>query len=176
MFPDDKNAIAWVTTAVRELRAAGSWTGRIHIHKLLSTVELLKLANPPFEFALYHYGPYSHDLDSTIALMDAHGLLMHEYPEPGYGPKYGATDLAAGLPPDSTEAEVLRKVAAAFGDRNSKELELLVTCMWVEKREGVKDDTELLARVRELKPKYKPDEINDHIAKARELEKSLTAA
>lgn len=47
----------WVTETVRALQAAGSWTGRIHIHKTLFLAQALKLTSDvPFQFEMYHYG------------------------------------------------------------------------------------------------------------------------
>ena len=163
----------WVAATVKELREAGSWTGRIHVHKLLFTLQVLELAEPPFEFELKHYGPYSPEVDSEFVFMEAYGQLEKQYPMPGYGPRYDvAVDSTPGLEP--TEQTAVRNVAQVFGLRNSRELELIATCLWVQKREGLDDDASIVSRVRELKPKYDTPTIEQHLKKARELEAQLT--
>jgi len=162
----------WVTAAVQALRNAESWTGRIHVHKLLASVELLGLAHPPFDFVLYYYGPYSRELDLTIAEMQAAGLLEREYPQPGYGPRYKVVYEGSGaLTPDQREA--IRNTASAFAQRNSNELELLTTCLWMEKRDGVTDEREIASRVSRLKPKYGIEQIIPYVQNARDLEARL---
>src|SRR4051812_27571202 len=98
---------AWIAVAATSLRRTGSWTGRTHLHKHLFITQALKLADVPFEFELYHYGPYSFQLDSIVAEMEAFGELDKQYPKPGYGPSYQLTALGAEfvqtLPPADKE-------------------------------------------------------------------------
>lgn len=166
---------AWVAAAVKELREQHSWTGRTHIHKLLAIMGTLELADVPFEFELYYYGPYSRDMDFTIAEMEADGLLSKEYSKPGYGPKYNTSSVSVPKLDKPTDLTAIHRAAKAIGARDSKELELIATCLWVEKRENVLSDEKIAARVQELKPKYTPLEIKQHIKLARQLEKSLTS-
>jgi uncharacterized protein YwgA len=166
---------AWVATATEELRRANSWTGRIHLHKLLSTLQLTGLAQQPFEFQLYYYGPYSPDLDATIADMELMGCLDREYVKPGYGPRYKVTR-SPGQHLSAPEKAALCKGAQAFGERKTTELELIATCLWMEKRQGIKDENEIAQRVRKLKPKYTLDEIRQHITKAHQLEAALCSS
>ena len=174
MAPSQKNPEAWVECAVSELREAGSWTGRIHIHKLLAILELAGAANPPFEFELYHYGPYSRELDTTIAEMEFFGQLSHEFPRPGYGPRYEVVD-PASRDLDLPDATAIRKAARALGDRPSSDLELIATCLWLIKRERVSDKTQVVDRVAKLKPKYKNDRdrIQQSFDEACKLEAAL---
>lgn len=52
----DMHAREWVAASINALNRAGSWTGRIHIHKLLFVLKSLGLADPPVRFELYQYG------------------------------------------------------------------------------------------------------------------------
>lgn len=86
---------AWVAAATKALADTGSWAGRTHLHKHLFITHALDLAAIPFDFELYHYGPYSFELDSVVAEMEAFGELDKRYRKPGYGPSYEVTSLAA---------------------------------------------------------------------------------
>lgn len=161
---------AWVGAAVRSLRDVDSWTGRIHIHKLFAIVDLLDLAKQPFPFELYYYGPYSRELDCTIASMDMRGLLEHEYPKPGYGPRY---NLIEDRPSLDVDTATIRRVANAICKYDSRSLELIATCLWVKHREGLDDDAEIVERVRSLKPRYNDDKVKQGLNEARQLEAAL---
>lgn len=167
---------AWLATAVKELNDNGSWTGRIHAHKLLAVAELLGLADSPFEFQLYEYGPYSFELDQAFTTAESCGFLSREYPQAGYGPKYRLTPNGEGIAKtlERSHASKLARVAKELGDRGSKSLELLATCLWVEKRENKKKEDQIINRVRELKPKYSQDEVATGLSDARRVAASLS--
>jgi len=165
---------SWVSAAVEELRRADSWTGRIHVHKCLFLVRLLGLAKPPFRFEFYRFGPYSRQLDSRFSGMETLGQLEKDYPKPGYGPKYRSVEhLSDSLAPCDRDA--IQKVARALGQRDSRQLELLATCLWVERHENITDDKSIIARVKELKPKYEREEIRRGLQDARRMAEELTA-
>ena len=158
-MPADTSSEVWIAATVAALNRSGSWTGRIHIHKHLYLTKALGLAAPPFDFVLYQYGPYSYDLDSDIAQMELYGQLIKVYPSPGYGARYMVSELGAEeggqLSAEATAA--LQRVANALGNSDSQSLELQATCLWVRQQENITEDTAVVQRVRQLKPKY--DEV-----------------
>jgi uncharacterized protein YwgA len=166
---------AWVAGAVRSLNNVGSWTGRIHVHKLLFITKVLDLAKPPFRFELYQYGPYSFELDSVIAEMEAFGQLAKTYAEPGYGPRYALTP--SGKPEaarlDPADAAAIDRVGKAIGPLGSRELELRATCLWVQRREGVKDEARIVSRVLAVKPQYSETQVRTALAQTARLVASL---
>jgi uncharacterized protein YwgA len=174
-FPEQKESKAWVAAAVSALRERGSWTGRIHIHKLLFIVKVLKLAKPPFKFQLYQYGPYSFGLDAVIADMDLDGEISREYPNPGYGPRYELSTEGANLRKllSSSDAKVIQRVADQLKRLNSTDLELVATCLWVEQKEHIAGEEQIIGRVREIKPNYTESQIGTNLSTSRKIVKSL---
>ena len=77
---------AWIAAATQSLANKGSWTGRTHLHKHLFITHALGLAVIPFDFELYHYGPYSFELDSVVAEMESFGEMEKRYRMVGYCP------------------------------------------------------------------------------------------
>jgi uncharacterized protein YwgA len=167
---------AWVAAAVQALRERDSWTGRIHIHKLLFIANVLGLAKPPFKFELYQYGPYSFGLDAVIADMDLDGDISREYPKPGYGPRYELSEDGAALRTllRDTDANAIKRVADQIQSLKGNDLELIATCLWAERKERVEGDEQIVARVREIKPKYSELEVRRSLASARAMTKSLS--
>lgn len=167
---------AWVARAVAALNKHGSWTGRIHLHKHLYFTKELELAKPPFDFALYQYGPYSYELDVEIAQMELYGQLTKSFPSPGYGPRYRLSDLGVEEAKELTasDQEALERVAEAIKDSDSQALELQATCLWVLNNEKVFDEAPLIDRVKQLKPKYGKDRIEKELTSLGGLVKSLT--
>jgi uncharacterized protein YwgA len=152
----------WAAAATKSLADAGSWTGRIHSHKHLFVTQILRFAEVPFDFELYHYGPYAFDLDRTISLMEGAGEIASEFRKPGYGPSYCVTafgdDAVQVLDPD--EVAVAEHVAKLLAKFDSSELELIATCLWVIIREGETDQAAIVSRVKEIKPKYTSVQID----------------
>jgi uncharacterized protein YwgA len=167
---------SWVLAAVDALNRHGSWTGRVHVHKHLFITQVLGLAVPPFEFVLYDYGPYSFDLDEKIIELELLGRLSRSYPEPGYGPRYEPTlqGLEAARSLQDNQRQALERVAEQLGRRKSQELERIATCLWVERKDGISDESEVIKRVKAVKPKYAEDTIRQSLSEARALGKSLT--
>ncbi len=175
-MPHETNEGAnWILAAAGELNRHGSWTGRIHIHKLLFVTQILRLAKPPFSFEVHDYGPYSFGLDEEINRLEMFGFLDRSYPQPGYGPRYEPTlkGRKAGGKLAKEAVSAIGRVANQLGKRNSKALELLATCLWVEREEDVTEEQEILTRVGELKPKYREGEVRGGFEDAREIAASL---
>ncbi len=165
----------WVLAAARELNQHGSWTGRIHIHKLLFVTKVLGLAEPPFAFVLHDYGPYSFELDEEIINLEMAGRLDHSYPTPGYGPRYEPTPQGRAVASNlsAPAATAVGEVAAQLGDGSSQKLELLATCLWVQRSEGITREQQILLRVKTLKPQYAEPEVKRGLEDAQELVNSL---
>ena len=168
---------AWILATADALNRYGSWTGRIHIHKHLFVTDVLDLAEPPFEFVLYDYGPYSFDLDEDIVELEMFGLLDRSYPKPNYGPRYEPTvqGLAVARTLEPEKREVIEKVAQTLGKRKSQQLELLATSLWVQREECVTGKEQIAARVKIIKPKYNEQEIQQGLNDAIQLSSDLTA-
>jgi uncharacterized protein YwgA len=175
---DRKNApLMWVAAAFQELNNAGSWSGRIHVHKLLFIAETLRQFKVPFRFRLYEYGPYSFELDEAIANMEVVGLLGRSYPKAGYGPRYQPT--AMGQKFASSLGKRYRmglsRVASVLGKRSSQRLELVATCLWAMHRDRLTAEPRIIDRVKALKPRYSAVQIRQALVDAKGVRLRLRA-
>jgi uncharacterized protein YwgA len=162
---------AWIAVAAQSLRDNGSWTGRTHLHKHLFVLHVLGLAEVPFDFELYHYGPYSFALDAAVAEMETYGDLDKEYRKRGYGPSYAVTELGEDAIKQLSLADrqAAKRVAKHLKNFDSSDLELIATCLWVERSEGITDPELSMPRIQEIKPKYSLGEIQVALKQAHGL-------
>jgi uncharacterized protein YwgA len=167
----------WVAASVKALQEAGSWTGRIHIHKQLFILQVLGMAEIPFEFELYQYGPYSFDLDNIIGEMETYGELEKYYPKAGYGPRYRLTGNNEPVEGRLSEEQLKRiqESAGLLSPFNSNDLELIATCLWAQDVEGLTGEEEIVSRVKLLKPKYATFQIQQALTKAGVITKDIKA-
>jgi len=167
---------AWVLTAIDELQAAKSWTGRTHLHKLFYLAGELLGVEHPFQFELYRFGPYSFDLDAGVRDLGVCGLLSREFKHEGYGPSYKSVENWAGVVGDDVSDEAhqrLSRLALLIGERPASDLELMATCLWVERNQGITDPVEVVKAVRQIKPRYEAARIERERQALRSLEAAV---
>jgi uncharacterized protein YwgA len=160
---------AWVLRAVDELRRNGSWTGRTHLHKLLFMADRLLDVAQPFQFELYRFGPYSYELDEHLRLLEGVGLVDREQRREGYGPSYVARQgwesaIAEHLSTGSTDLAKLARIAQELGSLKTADLEVIATCLWAARDEGISDDSAIVDRVLQLKPRYAREFVAEKLA------------
>ncbi|RNC82539.1 MAG: hypothetical protein ED559_12380 [Phycisphaera sp.] len=168
---------AWALQAIHELSKVGSWTGRIHIHKLIFLSDELLDTRSPFDFQLYRFGPYSFDLDEIISDLSTAKLVEKEYRQPGYGPSYRpasawTSDVSEKI--DQTITNSLANMASHIGNSISSDLELIATCCWVNRHNNITDDEQVISRVMAIKPKYSDDIVRKQLQQYKELANTVT--
>ena len=167
---------AWALRAIDVLQEVGSWTGRIHIHKLLYLSNALCGTNAPFEFDLYRYGPYSFDLDALLRDLTVCDLAKPVYRHPGYGPSYqveGNWIDAVSTDVPAADLAKMRRLAAQMGQMPGGDLEVLATLLWFEHKEKESDPNRIVSKVREVKPRYTEEFIRSKQVTLAELRKQV---
>ena len=137
---------------------------------LLQTIEKVPL---DYSFEIYSYGPYSSDVMSEIDYASQNGYIDVSsiiYPTGQYG--YNITCGAKGeTPPFEAESMVVEyqtqidNIVHTFAGKTAKELELLSTiiytaCMY-KKNDWNMSQTEICESVKEIKPQFPLDEIEE---------------
>ena len=162
-----------LASVIQMLNEAGSWTGRMHIHKLLYFAQELLGLNSRYEFILYQRGPYSFDLDADIRSLRSIGAVDIT-PKPPYGPSYGVTALGEVLdkpsPVEEQMAAKLRELAKEVGPKRADELELLATTLYVLNNERPESDKATVARVLSLKPQFSEDQAENAIQQVSQIQ------
>jgi uncharacterized protein YwgA len=151
-----------LTELATRLTRQGSWCGETHVQKASYFLQHLLGVPLGYEFIFYKFGPFSFDLGSDLAAMEADDLVKLQVRRPGYGPTIVPTEDSVALReryPVTLDqyAEQLEFVSRRLGNKTVTELERLATALWVTRELGAGSDAaERAKRVCELKPHVSP--------------------
>lgn len=172
----ERDRLGFLTSVVQMLNEAESWTGRMHIQKLVYFAQKLLNLESGYDFVLYQRGPYSFDLDADIRSLRSIGavdIVPAPYP---YGPTYQRAPLGEAIsklsPVEEQMNARLAELSRLLGPRSARDLELLATTHYV-LHEGHESDRDIVQRVRLLKPQFSEDEISAALDEVRELERQF---
>jgi uncharacterized protein len=144
--------------------------GRTALMKLCYFLQALRGLPLGYKFTLYSYGPFDSDVLADLQTAENMGVLRAgvDYYPGGY--KYD-------IQPDekSATAKALARdflaqykqdidwVARTFGGRNSPDLELLSTIVYVHQHRGISDPEDLTDQVKSVKPHFNVAQIRQQV-------------
>lgn len=139
--------------------------GKTKLQKLVYLLEKLKNVSVGYDFCFYTYGPFSSDLAADLDYVNTVGGVRIDY-EPSINmfeikPGENVTRLTEKskdfLVQNNSSIE---EIVDRFGSKQAKELELLATLVFVAKS-GILDHDKLVKKVKELKPRFSFEEIEN---------------
>jgi len=152
-----------LVTHIAQRLGGGQNLGKTKLQKLVYLLRELKGVQVGYDFRFYNYGPYSDGLSGDLGYLQALGGVKVTYDplvnmyDIVAGDKAGVLEeKAAGFLRENRAA--LNEVIDQFGRRQAKDLELISTIVFVAKS-GIRQERELIAKVKELKPKFDRAEI-----------------
>lgn len=164
---------------VHELNLMGSRCGSTHVQKCSFFVQAASGVPLGYSFVIYHYGPYSFELEDDLAVLRSKGWL-EAVPDPeGYGVHYrvGRAYEEPGLNVAERYREAIRRAVRSLGTRRARDLELLATAYFLYR--GVdgrtRDERVTVHEVRGLKPHFTEREVRDALRELAQLESALRA-
>jgi uncharacterized protein YwgA len=142
---------ALLVAIIDELSRHGSWCGETHIQKTAYAAKQVLGVPLDASFILYKHGPYSFDLNATLASMRADRVLSL-VPQGKYGPSYSLEPASRGVRARfqhivDANADKIRRTAEEFASKNVAELERIATAIYVTEKSP---DASVAARVAEL--------------------------
>ena len=168
----------WVVVElVRQLNETGSRTGSTHIQKCTFFLQFLFRLPLGYSFVIYHYGPYSFDLEDELAILRWRGWLTVEPDRDGYGVHYrigpAASNRQAGLTEDQEGA--VRSAVDYLGSRPVRMLELLATTYYLYKGLDGKRRTveQAVNAVLALKPHFSEAEVQGALQELARIEEAV---
>lgn len=108
-------------------------------------------SNSDLGFTMYHYGPYSSEVEDYINLAEVLGLIKVDWkPEKGY---FIEPNEPLNLPSEvtSSEKEMIDNLVNKYGDFSAIELSIIATAIYIKDNFGI-GDNEIIDTVLSLKP------------------------
>ncbi len=158
-----------------QIGSKGSF-GRTALQKIVYLLQELKCVPSGYSFRFYNYGPYSSALAGDLDYVSALGGVTVSYDscrnfyEITEGNK-SALLISKGNNFIEQNKKLIGDIIRWFGDKQAKYLELIATVVYVSKHKkqlGVKDDTDLIEKTKQFKPKFSEKEIQLSIAYLKE--------
>lgn len=159
---------------VKDLSDSGSWCGETHIQKTAYIAKHVLDVPMESEFVLYKHGPYSFDLNKSLAHMKARGVLSLKA-NPGYGPSYSLNlaywESLFKIVNISIEkfSDVINKACVALAKKNVGELERIATAFFVIKNYSDLNIDQMANKINELKPHLSVELSRSSLNEAKEI-------
>jgi len=155
-----------ILSVIKKLNENGSWCGKTHIIKTLYLLKASKRMDIPFDFILYKHGPYSFDVEDTLAIMKSYDAIEGIDTCPGvYGeclnPGKNADFPHSFAQLKEKEQKAISEICKLTGKKDVKELERLATAAWIVNQERETDSNIIARRVHELKPHITKKQARD---------------
>ena len=173
------NRIGLITIIIRELPSRS--VGRTAIMKLLYILQAVKGVPLNYDFRLYTYGPFDSEVLSDLDYAVSLDALSSDvaYSANGYNYKIQLSESANDYIKEASDfleeyRDEIKWAVNKFGHKSARDLELLSTTIFVDRafsnrRESVDVDT-LAQQVKEIKPRFKDEEIKAAISFLMEME------
>jgi uncharacterized protein YwgA len=167
----DKGLVPWHQYAAISYVAANAKgspsLGKTAMQKLVYLVQELHRVPIGYRFRLYNYGPYSSDLAEDLTYVEFLDGISVDFDPVQNSYKIKAAKDAPFLIGKASEfltrfREGIDQVIREFGNRKARDLELIATAVYVSRilqESQSYSEARLLEQVREIKPKFRDDEV-----------------
>jgi len=164
---NDQHKASIIRALVDGLRGTGR-IGKTHVQKAVLFAQEAAGLDLGFRYVIHHYGPYSFDLANFLDVLDRQGVLGISRATDGYGFEVAPGAVLASEPLSSLEKAKVDSLVRELQGMTTSGMELLATAFYVNQRYGNRDP-ENLSRVRALKPKFSPEEVDRALSRATEI-------
>jgi uncharacterized protein YwgA len=166
---------ALITYLSSRIGSKGSF-GRTALQKIVYLLQELKRVPGGYSFRFYNYGPYSSTLAGDLDYVSYLGGVRVSYDGSRNFYKISAGDKVELLISKCNDfiernKEAIDNTIEWFGDKQAKDLELTATIVYIckhKKQLKIKDDSDLIEKSKQLKPKFSEKEIQSSIAYLKE--------
>jgi len=141
-------------TIMRLIELLGD-TGKIRLQKLVYFLQEGWGVSLGYDFVMYHFGPYSAQVDADLSVLAAAGVVKISVDPGGYGYHVVAGELRPGsLAEAAMDCEEIPKVVEAFRGYDAAALELAATIHFVHSLMPGAQRRAVVEQARALKPKF----------------------
>ena len=160
---------ALICSLVKAMHEDGSWVGETHIQKCVYFLQEMLKVPVGYDYILYKHGPYCFDLQRELAVMRARRQLTIE-PRLPYGPSIRLGSRGeVNLDRVEQHSEAVSFVAGHFSNKDVRELERLSTAFFVKIQNPSLDDSQVVPRIRQLKPHIDDAQAREAVSEISQL-------
>lgn len=144
--------------------------GKTALQKLVYILEACYSVRLGYEFSLYTYGPYSHELASDLEVVASMGLVELTPRPNGYLIQEGRSSKLAESKSErflQSNQTTLKKLIKDFEGFSAKDLELRATLIFLAKND--RDQTDLITSLINLKPYFVRSDVQKAIDELKTL-------
>jgi uncharacterized protein YwgA len=174
MAMNDSERYGTISHVLKKLGETRLYFGKVVIQKIFYFLRSYSKLPFPYDFYFYHFGPYSDTLEHDLEMMELFGIIKIESDPKGMGYKIVLAENPTSVECEKTAGPFIRqyseqigKIISLFGSEEPADLELLATIHYVFERtkelriEAKRHKQVVLEKVRELKPKFLPEVIEE---------------
>lgn len=143
--------------------------GKTALQKLIFILKELYNVPVEYEYKLHIFGPYSEEISADLDYLSTNEVLKVDFQKHNTYTGYNILPFKNLKNIIDEEKGFIRKiddeinkVINDFGNKTAKELELKATIIYI-KKEGKIDKQELIDRVKEIKPYFSKEKIEENI-------------
>ena len=158
---DEKKAI--FTYLVSKLNEKTDQVGKTTVQKMMYFLKRMGLVD--YEYTLYHYGPYSFEVENELEQLESSGILNISWdPDRGYFIRLAeGYDLSE---PGTSMKEAIDFLVRKFGQKRAKDLSLIATVLYFYSR---LPENEIIETVKNLKPQFSELEVRKALEVVKEI-------
>jgi len=162
MRPSEIERAGALCSLVGELQDVSPQLGKTALQKFVYLLQEGYGLDLGYDFEFHFFGPYAPEMESDLATAELVGALeIVPHPVMGYTINLAeAGNGLAALAPDhlGEDAPEVQEAVRYFGPCNARQLELLATTLYLQRR-GIAGPGDIHLAVRKLKPKYSTAEV-----------------
>mgnify|MGYP000138560975 CR=1 FL=1 len=160
MIDEKKTIFAYL---VSKLNEKTEQVGKTTIQKMMYFLKRKGLVD--YEYTLYHYGPYSFEVEGELIRLESTGIIDVSWdPDRGYfirlAEGYDLAELETGV------KEAIDFLVEKFGQKRARDLSLIATVLYFY---GRLSESEIIETVKSLKPQFSELEVRKALEVVKEI-------
>jgi len=153
--------ISYLTRGIKE-RFPNKQVGKTLIQKMIYLLTRERIAD--YDYSLYHYGPYSGEVNSEINFCEALGVLNIEWVlDKGYFIDVKDTSFEKFL--SEEEKRKIEELISKYGNFTAIELSIITTALFIKDNFAI-EDARIIEVISSIKPQHSKTWIRNVLMKA----------
>jgi uncharacterized protein YwgA len=147
--------LAIISFLVKKLheRCPSKQIGKTIVQKMVYLLSREKIVD--YSYSMYHYGPYSTEVDSDLNLCKALDMLRVSWVEnKGYFIGLGDDNEKYEGLLEEEEKEKIEKIVDKYGVYDAKEISIIATALFLKEIAEIPSDDEIVKIIISMKPEY----------------------